>query len=421
MTKGNFTFLFAVLVLLAISTEGISGQTRKNRKTTRSKKITVGISQQSSQPLNQCLAQNTDNTEMTYEVGSAAGKLSSEAKKRIKKDYGALIIPEGETERAKEIRQRALAYKQSKIDEISKSYEIWLKAHPNATPAEIQERLRSQQFILDYYTNDRLKDLKSAKRWDWREQGINIGPVLYQGDRCDTCWAFATADAAATSIQIADWKLRFSSVSYGAGQDGSIVFASSWWEYKLVSAPFVQDLLNCLPIPAKKICDKGWHGAAFDFMVNKRGMPLAAAEGYTETDERGNLIAFPRVSRPGKKFPCKPKFDFKQAVSWDYVNSPPDLLPSVEQLKTALIEHGPLVAPMTFDDCLLKYKSGVFNEKTEGKIGHVVLLIGWDDDKQAWLVKNSWGEKWGEKGFGWIKYGSNNIGQFAAWIDAGID
>ena len=277
MTKDNFTFLLALLVLLAIATGDISGQTRKNRKTTRNKKITVGAAQQSSQSLVQCRVQDSDNAEMTYEVGSAAGKLSREDKKRIKKDYGALVIPEGETERAKEIRQRALAYKQSKIDEISKSYEIWLKAHPNATPAEIQERLRSQQFILDYYTNDRLKDFKTRKRWDWREQGLNVGPVLYQGDSCNTCWAFAAADAAATSIQIADWKLRFSSVSYGAGQDGSIVFASSWWEYKPVSAPFVQDLLNCLPIPAENICDKGWHGTAFDFMVNKRAHRTRAA------------------------------------------------------------------------------------------------------------------------------------------------
>jgi cathepsin L len=51
-------------------------------------------------------------------------------------------------------------------------------------------------------------------------------------------------------------------------------------------------------------------------------------------------------------------------------------------------------------------------------INHVVLLIGWDDEKQAWLVKNSWGESWGEKGFAWIRYGSNNIGVFAAWIEA---
>jgi cathepsin L len=52
-------------------------------------------------------------------------------------------------------------------------------------------------------------------------------------------------------------------------------------------------------------------------------------------------------------------------------------------------------------------------------INHAVLLIGWDDEKQAWLIKNSWGEQWGEKGFAWIKYGSNNIGVFAAWVDTG--
>jgi cathepsin L len=45
-----------------------------------------------------------------------------------------------------------------------------------------------------------------------------------------------------------------------------------------------------------------------------------------------------------------------------------------------------------------------------------MVLIGWDDEKQAWLVKNSWGEEWGAKGFGWVAYGSNNIRQFAAWI-----
>ena len=93
-------------------------------------------------------------------------------------------------------------------------------------------------------------------------------------------------------------------------------------------------------------------------------------------------------------------------------------MPTVAQLKKALIEHGPLVAPIIYDECLWRYRGGVFNEKNSGDVGHVVLLVGWDDAKGAWLVKNSWGEEWGEKGFGWIKYGSNNIGMFAAWIDA---
>ena len=38
--------------------------------------------------------------------------------------------------------------------------------------------------------------------------------------------------------------------------------------------------------------------------------------------------------------------------------------------------------------------------------GHAVLIIGWDDDKQAWLCRNSWGETAGPNGDGtfWFAY-----------------
>jgi len=54
---------------------------------------------------------------------------------------------------------------------------------------------------------------------------------------------------------------------------------------------------------------------------------------------------------------------------------------------------------------------------------HSVLIIGWDDTKQAWLVKNSWGNDWGstcgfgtQRGYLWLDYGSCNIGKRAAWV-----
>ena len=34
--------------------------------------------------------------------------------------------------------------------------------------------------------------------------------------------------------------------------------------------------------------------------------------------------------------------------------------------------------------------------------GHSMLLVGYDDDRQAWLVRNSWGPQWGEGGHFWI-------------------
>jgi C1A family cysteine protease len=62
--------------------------------------------------------------------------------------------------------------------------------------------------------------------------------------------------------------------------------------------------------------------------------------------------------------------------------------------------------------------------------GHAVALVGWDEDKDngdgtrgAWLLRNSWGTKWGGNdneigaGYLWVKYGVSYIGSYAAWIE----
>lgn len=36
--------------------------------------------------------------------------------------------------------------------------------------------------------------------------------------------------------------------------------------------------------------------------------------------------------------------------------------------------------------------------------GHAVLAVGYDDDKQVFIVRNSWGESWGDKGYFYIPY-----------------
>ncbi|NDG26961.1 MAG: hypothetical protein EB120_07290 [Proteobacteria bacterium] len=36
--------------------------------------------------------------------------------------------------------------------------------------------------------------------------------------------------------------------------------------------------------------------------------------------------------------------------------------------------------------------------------GHAITLIGYDDSAKAWIVRNSWGEDWGEKGYFRIAY-----------------
>ena len=61
---------------------------------------------------------------------------------------------------------------------------------------------------------------------------------------------------------------------------------------------------------------------------------------------------------------------------------------------------------ISFDKCFWLYGGGVFNEEHNKNGSHLLLIIGWDNEKGAWLVKNSYGTDWGESGFGWINTGA---------------
>ena len=45
----------------------------------------------------------------------------------------------------------------------------------------------------------------------------------------------------------------------------------------------------------------------------------------------------------------------------------------------------------------------------ENEPNHAISIIGWDDNKQAWLVKNTWGTYWGDEGCFWVSYDDSQI------------
>ena len=113
-----------------------------------------------------------------------------------------------------------------------------------------------------------------------------------------------------------------------------------------------------------------------------------------------------------------------RAVAWGQVGGGSHPI-KVEDMKAALLEHGPLVVNLFVTPAFQKYQKGVFAEhyepgKNEPPHNHEVLLLGWDDRKGhgAWWIKNSWGEKWGERGYCWVEYGCNNVCWDAWWVKA---
>ena len=89
---------------------------------------------------------------------------------------------------------------------------------------------------------------------------------------------------------------------------------------------------------------------------------------------------------------------------------------SVTEIKNALCAYGPVATTIDATDLFQDYTGGVFQEKPRSQYGvvpitnHAVMIVGWDDSKQAWRVKNSWGTGWGESGYAWVKYNHNAIG-----------
>lgn len=77
----------------------------------------------------------------------------------------------------------------------------------------------------------------------------------------------------------------------------------------------------------------------------------------------------------------------------------------VEDQKKWLNEYGPLIATFVLYADYASWKPASpgtvykYDGVSPSTGNHLALIVGYDDAKQAWIIKNSWGKGWGEDGF----------------------
>jgi len=98
-------------------------------------------------------------------------------------------------------------------------------------------------------------------------------------------------------------------------------------------------------------------------------------------------------------------------TEWGWVEHTP------EAMKRTLIEHGPLIVCMYFWRDFYYYRGGIYRHRW-GRLagGHVMAIVGYDDEQHCWIIKNSWGTEWGKNGWLRIDYDALKI---AEWYGEG--
>ncbi len=212
--------------------------------------------------------------------------------------------------------------------------------------------------------------------FSWAARG-KVTPVRFQ-NTCGSCWAFTS-----TAVIESNFLIR----------------------KKLDLDLSEQQLLDCAVDNAGRragSCGGGWYGKVFEYLM-KSSVTTENVVPYKNSDQF-----------------CRPVMPSQYKIAaWGYLRKDAGI-PTVEEMKTALCRYGPIAACIKVTPAFQAYASGVFNEfaATYGQrdINHAITIVGWNDAKRAYHVKNSWGSAWGENGYCWVEYGCNNIGYGATWV-----
>jgi len=275
---------------------------------------------------------------------------------------------------------------------------------------DIEEHVKSARPI-DYVDVDNL-----PMEFDWGN--VNGGSYITQNlnqhipQYCGSCWAHGTISALADRIKI---------------QRKSRKDVTSKPDINLA----VQVVLNCASDMAGS-CYGGTPGGVYQY-IQENGIPYSTCQPYIACSEDSSEGFCSDVDTSCSAInTCRTCSTFESYGGGCYeVSAYPNAtiaeygkVTGAESIKSEVFARGPIAVEVNATP-LLVYTGGIINMPDESKsTNHVVSITGWGLDEQIgqyWIVRNSWGEYWGELGFFRIVMGGNQLGieKYGYWAVPG--
>ncbi len=95
----------------------------------------------------------------------------------------------------------------------------------------------------------------------------------------------------------------------------------------------------------------------------------------------------------------------------------------IDELRMALAQKGPCVIGISCFSGIKKTRTGLVPMPKKGERslgGHAICPVGYDDALKLVKFKNSWSDKWGAKGYGYLPYAYINKYMLDAWSSVDI-
>ncbi|CAJ0932723.1 unnamed protein product, partial [Mesorhabditis belari] len=196
------------------------------------------------------------------------------------------------------------------------------------------------------------------KEFSWVEKGMTTD--VRTQSTCSSCWTFATSAVVETA--------------YAVKNGGEKLDLS-------------EQQLNC--VYSQSICKSGWPEGGLNY-AKSHGLVYEADVPYDIDNNNGSCLE------------AKPQVKVKEFYS---------LIPfDMNEVKTEVMNSGPVAFGMYLTEDFPMYGTGVYTEPCSPDKtvlgGHAMVIVGWGEELNAetnetvpyWVVRNSWGDGWGEDG-----------------------